>query len=542
MKRLTAIAFIIALLVLALPAVSLAANPHPSGRVVVGMLGDAETLNPLLSENQNEQDILNGIFDNLLKVDDHGNFLPDLATQVPTIQNGGISKDGLVYTFHLRKDVKWHDGEPFTAKDVIFTWKTIMNPKVPVVSRSGFDKIAQMTAPDPYTVIMRLKEPFAPFLLNWSGPGIVPEHILAKVPADQITKAGAFSHHPIGTGPFMFKEWKSGSYILLTANKNYFGKGPYLSEVVFKVVPDSNTLLTQLRTHEIDVLPGAQPNQYSELTKIQGIKILKKDSAIYAHITPNTIKDPILADKRVRQALEYALPRQEIVAKILNGIGRVASAASITPTSWAFNPNLKPYPFDLNKAKALLAEAGWKPGPDGILQKDGRPLKLTISTNAGNKTREMIEQIAQQYWRQIGVDLQIQNYEPTTFFGDILDHMKFDLALFAWVSPPDPDETTLYASWQIPDPATGNTNGQNYAGYKNPEIDKILKEAVATPDMAVRKKLYWREQEILHEDLPLLYLYYYQDIHAYNANLLNYRPSGTTVGNCWNIALWQLKK
>lgn len=525
--------------VLLIAAAAQAANQNPKGQVVIGALGDIETLNPLLSENATETDILNGIFENLLRVDDHGEFLPALATEVPTVQNGGISKDGKVYTFHLRKGVKWSDGQPFTSADVKFTWDLIMNDKVPVVSRSGYDKIVKMETPDPYTVKMYLKEVYAPFLLNWSGPGIVPKHILENVKPEEITKAGDFSRHPIGTGPFVLKEWKSGSYVMLEANKNYWGEGPYLEKVIWKVVPDSNTMLTQLKTGEIDIYE-AQPSQVNEIKKISRVQIKLQDAAIYFHMTFN-LKNPILADKRVRQALTYGLPRQQIVDVVLEGVGRLATAASITPTSWAFDKSLKAYPFDQKKAKALLAEAGWKDvDNDGILEKDGKKLSLEINTNSGNKTREQIEQIAQQYWKQIGVDLKIRNYEPATLFGEILENMKFDIITFAWVSPPDPDEYTLYHSKQIPSDANGHT-GQNYASYVNPEVDKLLEAGQKTVDQAQRKKIYQRIQEIVHEDLPMMYVYYYVQPYAFPKNLENYRPSGTTVGTTWNIYEWKLK-
>lgn len=514
-----------------------AANSSPKGQVTVGLLGGIETLNPILSENFNETNIQNGIFEGLFYVDEKGNYLPGLAVEIPTVQNGGISKDGLTYTFKLRRGVTWHDGKPFTAEDVKWNWEIRMHPDVAVVSTDGWNKVKKVDVLDPYTIRFTLSEPYASFLLLWSGPVMVPKHAFDKVAPKDITKGQAFSRNPIGTGPFKFKEWKDGSHVILEANTSYWGEGPYLERVIFRFVPDSNTLLTMVRTGEVDVTQ-LQATQYTQAKTISRVNTVLVPAMIYAHITFN-LDNPIFQDVRVRQALTYALPRHDIVSKILQGVGTVA-ASSTAPPSWAFNPNVKPLPFDLNKAKQLLDEAGWKDTDgDGIREKNGRKLSFTISTNQENFTRVQIEQVAQQYWKQIGADLQIRNYEGTTLFGDILENKKFDLILFAWVSPPDPDETTLYHSSQIV--TATNKDGQNYAGYRNAEVDKLLDEAKTLVDQEERKKRYWRIQEIVAKELPMIYLYYYTDVNVAVKNLVNFRPQGTTLGYTWNMFQWKLQ-
>lgn len=539
MKRSLSLTVVLALvLVLAVSGLALAANKSPKGQITVGQLGDVETLNPLLSEENAGTMILNGLFSQLIRVDEKGNFVPDLATQVPTVQNGGISKDGLVYTFHLRKGVKFHDGQPLTAEDVKFTWETLMNDKVQVVSRDGFDKITKFEVLDPYTVRMTLSEPYAPFLSTWAQTSgdIVPKHILGKLKPEEITKGGDFSRHPIGSGPFKLKEWKEATYIVIEANKDYFGKGPYLEKVIFKVVPDTNTMLTQVKTGEVDVTQ-LQPKQYVQIKGDPRVDVRLDPAGTYLHMTFN-LKNPIFQDKRVRQALSYALPRDLIVKSILNGIGQPA-AGSTSPMMWSYNKAIKPYPHDLKKANELLDEAGWKMGPDGIRVKDGKPLSFEISTNSENQTRLQIEQVAQQEWKKIGADLKIKNYEATTLFGDVLEQLKFDIIMFAWVVPPDPDEFTLYHSSQIPTP--DHQVGQNYMNYKNPEMDKLLDEGRKTPDIKKRKAIYAKVQEIYAKDQPMLYVYYYVDVNVAPKNLENFRPAPFTNTMTWNINEWKLK-
>lgn len=524
-------------LLLSLSGLALSANPNPKGQVIIGAIGDNETLNPLLSEANSETQLLNGVFSQLIRLNDKGDFIPDLAKEVPTLENGGISSDGLTFTFHLRDDVKFHDGHPLTAEDVKFTWETIMNPDVQVVSRDGFDKISSLETPDAYTVIMHLDKFEANFLFTWAqtAGSIVPKHILGNVAPSEINKAQDYSRNPIGSGPFKFAEWKDGQYTMLVANKEYFGEGPYLDRVIQKVVPDSNTLLTQIRTGEVDIAQ-LQPGQYELAKAIPHIRVDLNPAATYQQITLN-LDRPWFKDKKVRQALSYATPRDLIKNAVLKGVG-VPAAGSTSPVLWAYDESLEPHEFDLGKANQLLDEAGWVKGADGIREKDGTKLSFTICTNAGNITREQIEQVLQQEWKKIGVDLNIRNYEWATFIGDILDNRKFDAALFAWVTGADPDETTLYHSNQIPTEANGK-EGQNYMGYVNPEMDKLLDAGKLTFDREERTRIYRQVQRIYYEDVPMIYLYYYVNVDVYPADLQNYKPAPFTNTISWNMAEWK---
>lgn len=538
MRKLSALAAILAL-VLVCSALGLAANPSPKGQIVV-VGQDVETLNPLLSESTYETTVLNGIFSQLVRIDENGSFVADLAEEVPTVENGGISEDGMVYTFKLRKNAKWHDGAPVTADDVVFTWETIMNDAVQVVSRDGFDKVERVEKVDDYTVTFYLKEPVVAWMLTWAqtGGSIIPKHILEDVPPAEFTKAHSFSRAPIGSGPFKFKEWVPGSHVILEANKEYYREGPYLERFIYRAVPDTNTQLTMLKTGEADIAHNLTGEQLNELRKIDRLKVTLDPASIYLHMTFN-LDNPRFQDKRVRQALSYALPREAIVSKVLRGVGQPA-ATSTCPVSWAYDESIKPYPFDLNKAKQLLDEAGWvDTDGDGIREKDGMELSFELATNAGIKIRERIAQIAQQYWKQIGVDLKIKLAESTTLYGDILENMKFDMIMFGWVTGSDPDEFTLYHSTQIPTEENGYT-GQNYAKYKNPRVDELLELGQRTFARDERIKIYHEIQRIIYDELPMLYVYYYVNVNAAPKNLENWRPAPFTNGLNWNVNEWKL--
>ncbi len=533
MRKLSVIAAVLAL-TMALSAIGFAANPNPKGQIV--MVGqDVETLNPLLSESTYETSVLNGIFSQLVRIDETGTLLPDLAEEVPTVENGGISEDGLVYTFKLRKNAKWHDGEPVTAHDVAFTWNLIMSDDVQVVSRDGFDKVEKVEVVDDYTVSFYLKEALAAWMLNWAQTRgtIVPEHILGDVPAAEFTKAHPYSRAPIGSGPFKFVEWVTGSHVILEANKDYHREGPYLQRFIYRAVNDTNTQLTMLKTGEADIAHNLTGDQLAELQSIDRLNVTLDPASVYMHMTFN-LDNPRFQDKRVRQALSYALPREAIVSKVLRGVGQ-AAATSTAPVSWAYDDSIAPHPFDLNKAKDLLDEAGWvDTDGDGIREKDGMELSFELATSAGVKIRERIAQIAQQYWKQIGVDLKIKLSESTTLFGDILENMKFDLIMFGWVTGSDPDEFTLYHSSQVPTEENGYV-GQNYAKYSNPRIDELLDRGQRVADREERIKIYHEVQRIVYDELPMIYVYYYVNVNVAPKNLENWRPAPFTNGLNWNI-------
>ena len=521
-----------------------AKNASPSGQITIAG-ANVETLNPLLSESNYETTVLNCIFSQLIRLTDTGQLIPDLATAVPTVKNGGISKDGKVVTFHLRKDAKWHDGQPVTADDVVFTWKTIMNPDVAVVTRDGFDNITKMETPDKYTIVMYRSVVKANWMTNWAqtSGSIIPKHIWEKVKPAEFAKSHEYSRKPIGSGPFKFKEWVPGSYVMMEANKDYFGNGPFLAKVIYKEVESNITQLTMLQTGEADIALNLEGTQLEQAKAISRLKVSLNPSSTYVHMTFN-LDNPVFKDKRTRQALSYALPRDLIVKNVLNGVG-IPAATSTSPVLWAYDKTIKPYPWDMNKAKQLLAAAGWKDvDGDKILENkvDGKEveMKFTIATNAGRQVRERIAQIAQQYWQQLGAKVDLSFQESTTLYGDSLDNRKFDVIMFGWITGADPDETTMYHSKQIP--TKDNPVGQNYAGYKNAKVDELLDKGSVLLNQEDRIPIYKQIQKIVADELPMLYVYYMVDVDVAPKNLQNWKPAPFTNAKNWNIFEWKLTK
>ena len=508
--------------------------------MVVGILGEIETLNPILSENSTESQILNCIFSRLLRMNDKLQMEPELLTKIPT-----VSPDGLTYTFQLLKGVSFQDGVELTTADVKFLYEMQMAPGNAVPSREMWEKIAKFEIIDKYNFRITLKKPDTSWLENWcyNGCAIPPRHLLEKefsTNQKSLTKGGNFSRKPVGSGPYELMEWKTDQYIMLKKNDKYFIKGqPKINRIVFKSVPDTNALLAQFKNNEIDIYAGAQSMQYQELLTMKknnlNIQVYKYPAFTYLHADFN-MRHPVLKEKAVRQALCYAFPKLKFIEMVLNNVA-VPADSNIVPISKYYNPTVKKYDYNPEKAKKLLDEAGWKLGPDKIRQKNGVKLAFSISTNAGNKTRERFNEFAKQEWDAIGAKVDIVNYEAATFFGDILKNVKFDIALFAWVSGVDPDCYSLWHSKQIPN--ENNGQGQNYIGYKNPRIDELLSSGKTELNEAKRKVIYNELQQILAEDVPSMFIYYYNDIDAVPNQLKNYKPNPTQATITWNVSQWE---
>jgi peptide/nickel transport system substrate-binding protein len=511
---------------------------EPAAKPLVwGMLDDVETLNPILSEASNEVDIMNGIFSTLIKVDENLNYVPDLLTKLPE-----VSEDGLEYTFELRDDVLFHDGEPLTAEDVYFTYQ--MQLAESLISKIRWEKIESFNIVDDHNFVIIIKDVDVTWLEGWAYAEsmIVPKHIMEPIyvaGGDTLTKGDAFSRDPVGSGPYKFGEWQTSEYIKLEAFDGYFRGEPAIKEVIFKVIPDTNSMLAQFINGDIDIYDRALPNQYQELLSLkedgQDIVVHNYPSFIYTHADFN-LRLPVFQDKAVRQALNYAFPKEKFIETVLDGVGTVAHS-NTPPMSWAYNTNVKQYEFNPDKAVEILEDAGWEMGADGVRVKDGLRLSFTLTTNSGNTEREEFQSIAKQEWDAIGADVNIQNYETPTLWEKI-DEIDFEIAIFAWASGFDPDSETLWHSRQRPDEFG---SGQNYPGYVNPRIDELLEAGKQETDRGRRTEIYHEIQEILSEDVPVIFLNYWNNVTAVPGNLKNFKPNATQANNTWNIFEWILE-
>jgi peptide/nickel transport system substrate-binding protein len=503
------------------------------GVVRIGNSDEPDSLNPLFHHTAAGDQTDGLLFSSLLRYDDNGNYIPDLATAVPTYTNGGLSRDNLTITVHIRKGARWSDGAPLTAADWMFTYHAVRNPANNVKSTFGWDVIASAEAPDPYTIVIHLKKPDASILgsLAFGGTGYppLPAHLLAKL--HDLNHAD-FNSHPLSSGPFILQQWNHGSSLIFVPNPYYFRGKPKLKRLEWRVVPDDNTLFSQLQTHEIDVVTGVNENHVANLGQIAGITVTKKLIANWRHMGINMSK-PLLRDQRVRLAIAEAVDWPRINDTIYHGYNQLA-VSDIFPKLWAA-PSIPRYRYDPQHAKRLLAAAGWTPGSDGTLRNGSDELRLTISTGTNKQENQQAEVQIQSDLRSVGIDIQIRNYPVSLLFAQNgpLYGGKYDLEWSVDTNGPDPDNACLWASDCIP------PHGANTSWLRDPIVDRTGHAAASTFDRAQRKALYQKEEERIHELVPAVFFYWENEYSAANSDLRNYRPAAF-IFDTWNAWEWQI--
>lgn len=474
----------------------------------------------------------------LFNLNDRDELEPELATRVPSQANGDISRDGLAITYHLRRGVTWHDGAPFSADDVIFTWHAMLNPQNLTVTRFGYDIVSRIDKPDPYTIVVHLKRRFSPFVATFftmaNHPDyILPKHLLAQYP--NINHA-AYNEMPVGTGPFRIASYVKGSKIVFVANDRYWRGPPKLKRVEWSIIGSDNTILTLLRSHEIDLFYRAPETMAESLRNIPGTRVSLSPFTRFADIGLNA-SAPQLRDVRVRQALAYATDRNALIEKVTHNID-IAGDTDQPPFFWAYNPNVEHYDYDLRKAKVLLDKAGWSEAADGIRKKDGVPLQLTLVSFSGSGTAAAVEELLQAQWRQAGVDVTIKNYPSgqlyaTAGMGGIEQSGKFDAVFENWANGSDPDESILVTCAMAP-PA-----GWNIYHLCDAQLDAAEHTALTAYDRDVRRNAYFTVQRVLNERVPFIVLWYQRQFDVVNTDLKNYRPAHA-VTPFWNTWEWSI--
>ncbi len=514
---------------------------HPwtrAGILRIGSQVSPNTLDPLLATNTTENMIDRLLSDVLVSTDADGKRdVPMLASVVPSLENGGISRDGLTLTYHLRRNVRWSDGVPFTSKDVKFTWRAILNPNNNVISQTGYSLVAAVDTPDPWTVIFHMKQRFSPavdtlFAESDSPYNVVPEHVLGKL---RDINNVPFNSAPVGTGPFMFKEWARGDHLTLVANPHYYLGAPKLKEIIIKFIADENTEVNGLRTHDLDWQFEASPDQYAQLRTLGDLRLVLQNRNEYERIQINT-RHPPLDDVRVRRAVAYALDRERLVRDLTFGSATVADQ-DLPPFMWAHDDDVMRYPYDPMQAKALLAQAGWLPGPDGIRRKGGRRLSLTLVTEVSNVTRRLAVVQAQAMLRQVGIAVEPKLYPGALLFaalGDngIIQSGRYDLAWNAWVAGIDPDQSSSFLCDAQP------PHGNNETRYCNPEMDAAQYTALENFDRPTRKAAYDRIERLLARDEPQIPIWWPHQIQPVNPDFRNFTPNPVTES--WNAYEWDI--
>ena len=468
--------------------------PAESGGTLVDALsGEPSGLIAMIAGESSASAIASNIFNSLLKYDKNLELTGELA------QSWEVSADQKSITFHLKPNLKWADGQPLTSADVLFTWQTVTDDHTRSPYGADYKLVKKTETPDPNTFKVTYAQPYAPALDSWSGLHILPKHLLQG----QDINNTAFARHPVGSHYYQLDQWKKGESISLKRNPNATQGQAKIDRLVSRIIPDRAAQFLELMADNIDSM-SLNSIQYARIfpsrpdltAKIAQYKELGNS---YTYLGFNLKRKPF-DDVRVRQAINYAIDKQEIIDGVLLGLGLPVASPYKPGTRWS-NPKLQPYPYDPQKAIALLKEAGFEDHDhDGILDKDGKPLSFEILTNQ-NKEREMSAVLVQRRLKEIGIDVKIRVVEWATFISRFIKTGDFNVVLLGWGLGLEPDQFNIWHSSQ-------QAPGQfNFIGYHNPKVDKLLEAGRLELNPDKRMKIYHQFAEILLQDSPVVYLF-----------------------------------
>lgn len=504
----------------------------PAGQKILHVAYSAEidVLNPFTSQNLTDPEVT--MMEGLIMSNDKNQYIPVLAKDIPTYANGGAVKrpDGKVdMTWHLQQGVMWSDGVEFTSADVCFTWNYIVN-EPQVYNQDQYLNIESCTAVDKYTVLFTWKAPYAPY--NTLFEAMLPEHLFKGMTATQITNSDKENRTPIGTGPFMLAEWKSGEYIRVVKNPHYWRPNePKLDEIIFNFIPDNNTRLTSMQSKQFDLGIGFQANQVADLKAISGYTVSLPTSnafTMFGTSIKSTNGKLLFSDPNVRKAIYYAIDRQSIATDLMQGTVTVATTP-INPLSPYYNANTTVYNFDTAKAKQMLDAAGWTVGPDGIRVKNGQRFSFTMLNRAGRADRIAIAQVIQAELKDVGIEVLMDTKESAAWTGQWRTG-NWDAIVSGWFLTADPSVTNLYSC----------KGANNMTGYCDPALDTVMNQSDQALDFTVRKPLMDQVQSMLVDDAPDLPIYFNPIPISVSDKMVNFKGSGTNLGSFWNSYEWDL--
>jgi peptide/nickel transport system substrate-binding protein len=462
---------------------------------------------------------------------------------LPTIENGLAVREttpdgrpGLRLTYRLREGLRWGDGTPVTAEDLLFAWQAGRDESTGFGGAEFYRSAYEVRVIDPRTIELRLDKVTFDFA-SMGDFQPLPAHLERAIwqadPRAYRTRTlydTAPTNPGLWSGPYRVSAVQPGSGITLVRNDAWSGRAPAFREIRVRTVENTTALEAQLLSGQLDMIAGELGLPVEQAAALERrargrFRVEYRPGLIYEHVDTN-LDNPILADRRVRQALLYALDRQRIVAQLFDGRQTVANS-NVNPLDRMADPGVRQYPYDLARATALLEEAGWRPGPDGIRRNEaGQRLTLDLMTTAGNRSREQVQQVMAAMWRQAGIEARIRNEPPRVFFAETLSRRRHQgLAMYAWISAPESVPRSSLHSDEIPT-AARNFSGQNYPGFRNAEMDRILEELPVTLSPEARRPLWSRLQAIYAEELPSLPLYFRQDAHVWPQWLEGVRPTG----------------
>jgi peptide/nickel transport system substrate-binding protein len=512
-----------------LPKSVLEGEPRNGGQITVRIQGEPPSLNSLVDSDWLAVRVsTERVYESLAKMD------PYDAPRYPMVpalaERWEISPDNLTYTFYLRKGVKFHDGQPFSARDVIATFDKVMDETTKAAhTRSYLEELASYKAIDDFTVRFTFKRPYFLALDAIGEVPIQPAHVIGRLTGIQYNQAATnpLNRSPVGTGPFRFKEWQSKQRIVLERNSSYWGRPPYLDRLTFRIVDDATVALELTERGEIDLLHRMLDDQWVKMTSPK----LKRDynrsrffQASYAWIGWNADAKPFFKDKRVRHALTMLIDRDGLVNKLMNGLPKVTTCHFY----WAginCDPDVKPLPFDPAAAARLLDDAGWKDSDgDGVRDKGGLPFQFNYMIPAASQVAARIATLVKEEFSRAGIEMQIQKVEWSAFSKRLREH-SFDACQLLWGGGPRDDATQIWHS-------KSTKGGSNYIGYRNPEADKLIEDARPILDDQARSVLYRKLHRILYDDQPYTWLYVNAEL-----SLVHKRIKGARETLAW----WQFE-
>jgi len=509
-------------------------KPQRGGRLTIGCPQEPTSLNPFLTGGSTVATklVTSNILWGLLVVTPDLNYAPRIAEKVPTLENGLVTNNPFTVTYDIKKDAVWSDGTPITSEDVKFTWETIMNPAYQIADRSGYDKIERIETPYDKTLRIVFREPYAAYkqLFSITYP-ILPKHILERQGFNEAVN----DLLPFASGPYKFKEWVRGDHLTIVRNDGFWGDDAYIDKVTFKFIPKEDVQVTAFSEGKIDVLyPSGTKAVTDRIKSIAGTAGFADPGMLWEHLAFNTSKPP-LNDRNVRKAIAYALDRKKIAEAATGETGVLQSI--IMPGQQPFyTPAWEKYKFNPEKAAQYLSRAGYKKGPDGVFQNNGKPLVVKISTASGNSTRVEVEKIIQEDLSRIGVKVQINNADSETFFNSRLAKGDFELGIWAWLADTEPNLGYSFSADATP-PA-----GENYYRYSNPEVTAALKIIPSVVDDTKRAGLYRNVQEKISDDCVVIPLYRHIQVLAFNKKVNGTKDNISFEGPFWNLSKWWISK
>jgi len=503
----------------------------PPDTLVIGIIGDMDTVNDYASHSAFTSDLTKNLYLQLMEEQ------PDFTEKPPSFKpmlasSWDISEDGTVYTVHLREGVTWSDGTPVTSEDILFTHNAATSEEMGWSGRGSKASIERVEAPDPQTVVFTLTHSYPYALMDINEGKILPAHVWKKIPPEDWVNHD-FSKNMVVSGPYTLTDWRRGESILLSANPSYYRKGyPKINHILFQIIPDQNSLLQQLLAGTIDVMAVIPPKDAVKVKESQNVRLVQFGDIQYGYIGWN-LTNPLFRSKEVRRALTMGIDRESIVQTVWYGYAKVA-ASPIIADFWAHNNEVKPLPYDPETARQILKEQGWEDHDgDGILDRDNQPFAFTLITNSGNKIRNDIAVLVQRDLGTLGIKVNIQLLDFNPFIQRLMGK-EFDACVNGLAVATKLDFRDLWHTDAI-DPE----QGINVVSYSNPEADRLLAEVVELP-LDRQKPLWDQIQAIIAEDLPFTFLYENDRLNGVSTRVTHFEMNA--LSSYYRLEEWTLAR